>query len=267
MAEAETTTLTKQISALAQQVGEDVKSLVGKIGDLGSLTTTQKANLVAALNELKSGLTSVESKLGAQINDGTIAADKTWSSQKINNQISTAVAGLVNGAPETLDTLKELADALEENKDAIEALEALAAGHVKYDAAQSLNDGQKKQARDNIGAASAAELGTVGSLATSAKGNVVAAVNEVKSTADAAKSAASKAQSTADAAKSAAATAQSTADGAQTTADGAKTTADSALSKATGNEAKINTLTTNVGDTTTDFVKIYTAARDGTVEE
>ena len=38
--------------------------------------------------------------------------------------VSTAIANLINGAPTTLDTLKEIADALAENEDVVEALEA-----------------------------------------------------------------------------------------------------------------------------------------------
>lgn len=243
-------TLSGQVSALATQIGTDVKSLLEKIGDLSALTTTQKANIVVALNELKAGLTALEGKLGAQIDDSSTAADKTWSSSKINSQISAAVSGLVNGAPETLDTLKELADALETNKDAIEALQTLAAGHVKFDAAQSLSPEQQTQARSNIAAAGTEELnavsakiGDLGSLDTSAKDSIVAAVNEVKLAADNAASAASAADQKATAAQGTANTAQSTASAAQ---------------------SAVNSLATAVGDTTTDFVTIYTTARDGT---
>lgn len=205
--------LSSQIASLATTVGADVKGILASIGTLSELTTTQKANLVVALNELKAGLTGLESELGAQINDEATASTTTWSSQKINTAISTAVSDLINGAPSTLDTLKELADAITENQGAIEALETIAAGHVKYDGAQSLTTEQQAQARTNIGAASqsdlsavsstatvaqsaastnAANIGTLTSLTTTAKGNLVAAINEVKTTATSASTAASQ---------------------------------------------------------------------------
>lgn len=250
------TTISNQISALATQVGTDVKQIIQNIGDLSKLTTTQKASLVVALNELKAGLTAVEGQLGAQIDDSSTATDKTWSSTKINTQISAAVSGLINGAPETLDTLKELADALETNKDAIEALQALAAGHVKYDSAQSLTSEQQAQARTNISAAGSAELsavdakiGALGSLETSAKGSTVAAINEVKLASDAASSAASAADAKATAADTKATEAQTAAGTAQSTASAA--------------QSAVNTLSQQVGDTQADFVAIYTTARDG----
>lgn len=249
-------TLSGQVSALAAQIGTDVKQLVANIGDLSSLTTTQKASLVVALNELKAGLTSLESQLGAQINDESTATTTTWSSHKITTQISDAVSALVNGAPDALDTLKELADAIETNQDAISALQSIAAGHVKFSEAQSLDDSQKAQARTNISAASTADIttveghiGTLASLETTDKTSAVAAINEVKALADAAQSAADAAKTTANGAQSAAATAQGTAQAAQTTASNAQTA--------------VNSLTTAVGETTTDFVTIYTTARDG----
>lgn len=227
------TNLSAQISALATQVGTDIKGILSSVGNLGSLTTTQKASLVVALNELKASLTDLEGKLGAQIDDAKNSLTTTWSSQKISTQITSAVNSLVDGAPGTLDTLKELAEALTQNKDAISALQALAAGHVKFDSVQSLSSEQQKQARENIGAASSVDVGTVASnvgslsaLDTGDKTSIVAALNEVKRTSDAAKTEASSSVTTANSAQQA-----------------------------------VTALSTNVGDTQADFVKTYTTAR------
>lgn len=95
-----------------------------------------------------------------EIDDAQASATKTYSSQKVDSQITAAKQAVKNdllgGAGEAYDTLKELADALVTNKDAITALQQIAQGHVKFDESQSLNDEQKKQARANIGALSAA---------------------------------------------------------------------------------------------------------------
>lgn len=265
------TTLSKQISALATQVGTDIKQIIANVGDLSQLTTDQKSSLVVALNELKANLQDIAGSVGATINDSEINATHTWSSQKIDSAITAAINALVNGAPTTLDTLQELASAIETNQDAISALQTIAAGHVKYTEAQSLTTEQQAQARTNIGAAAASDLttlqgtvttlsgtvtqntasigqnsasiGTLGSLKTAAKTDLVSAINEVKGTADGAASAAQTAQSTANAAQQAANAAKSSADAAQSSVD---------------------TLSANVGDTQTDFVAVYTAARDGT---
>lgn len=44
--------LETRLIALAEAVGTDIKSLITKQGDLTSLNTTAKGNLVAAINEL-----------------------------------------------------------------------------------------------------------------------------------------------------------------------------------------------------------------------
>lgn len=247
------TTLSSQISALATQVGTDIKQIIANIGDLNQLTTSEKTSLVVALNELKAAITQASNL----INDSATSSTATWSSSKISTQIQAAVNGLINGAPETLDTLKELATAIETNQDAITALQSIANGHVKFNEAQSLEPEQQQTARDNIGAAAASDvtilqgtvstlsgtvstvqttantnktaIGTLANLSTSAKGNLVEALNEVSATAS---------------------TAQQTATQAQGTANSANTA--------------VTTLQTNVGDTTTDFVSVYEAARDGT---
>lgn len=161
----------------------------------------------------------------------------------------------MNGAPEALNTLKELADAMTANAGAIDALEEIAAGHVKYDGAQSLTAEQQAQARANIDAVSSAQLsavetkaqkgindaaaaqstantnatniGTLSSLTTTAKNTLVAAINEVKAKAD-------------------------------------KGVADAATAQAAANKAQgdIDAFKLAVGDTTTNFAAAYTAARD-----
>lgn len=147
------TTMIKNLSAAFTAAGVDVKGLLAKIGDLGTLTTTQRASLVGALNELKTGIDAA-----VKIDDAKTQAGTTWSSTKINSAINAAISALVSGAPEVLDTIKEVADAINTNKDAITALQKIATGHVKFDAAQTLNATQKQQARENIDAVSAAQL-------------------------------------------------------------------------------------------------------------
>ena len=250
-----TVTASQQISNLAQTIGTDVKQIIANIGDLTALTTTEKSSLVLALNELKAALGSID--LTKIIDDEQTKTNLTWSSTKISNAISTAVTNLVNGAPEALDTLKELADAIDANQDAITALQTIAAGHVKYDAEQTLTTEQQAQARSNIGAVSTDELaavetkattadtkatdaknaiGTLASLKTTAKKTLVDAINEVKGTADGASTAATNAQSTADTAKT----------------------------KAEAVDTALTEFKEAVGDTTTNYVTVYTTARDGT---
>lgn len=232
-------TLDGQIQALATQLGTDIKQIITNQGNLSALTTTQKASLVLAINELKAELGTIDADL---IDDSAPSSTKTYSSSKIVSEIQTKCQevkdALLGGAGEAFDTLKELADLIEQNKDLIESLQTLAGSHVRYDAAQELSPQQKTQARTNIGAADDTDyqttktaVGTVTNLQTTEKTNLVGAVNEVLGVANTAK----------------------------TTAEGAQT-------KASQVESNLSTFKTNVGATDTDFVAIYVAARDGTSE-
>lgn len=101
--------LVTNVSNLATRIATEVKALRtlinGNAADLSSLTTTDKTNLVAAINEVKA-------VAGASINDATTSTTSVWSSSKTNTAISSAVSALVDAAPGTLDTLNELAAAL-----------------------------------------------------------------------------------------------------------------------------------------------------------
>lgn len=77
---------------------------------------------------------------------------------QIDEKINQLKNELLGGAGEAFDTLQELADLIKTNADAIDALRDLAAGHVKFDEAQSLTESQKTQARQNIGAVSQTDV-------------------------------------------------------------------------------------------------------------
>lgn len=135
-----------RITLLLKQVRD---GLSGKIGDLTGLNTTQKGDLVAAINEVNTKASST-----TVIDDAQTATTSTWSSQKIDTAITSAVAGVVAGAGEDSDTLKELADQ-------IAALAQADAGLVSVAGVQSFDATQQAQGRGNIGAAAAEDLGDV----------------------------------------------------------------------------------------------------------
>lgn len=140
--------LASNVSTLATRVATECKSIRtlinGNSADLSSLTTTAKTSLVAALNELKSLVDAASAAAGATIDDGTTAAGTTWSSTKISAQITSAITALLNGAPSSYDTLKELADA-------VTALAQTDAGLLSFAAAQTLTAPQQLQGCNNLG--------------------------------------------------------------------------------------------------------------------
>ena len=170
-----TSTFAKQINDLAVRVGKECRLIYAKIGS-ANLTTTEKTTLIGAINELdaavkandgdiiaiQTALTALQTTVSGLIDDTAASTTKVYSSSKVDSQITAAKQAVKNdllgGAGEAYDTLKELADLIETNKTAIEALQTIAAGHVKYNAAQSLTDEQKAQARTNIGAIAASDV-------------------------------------------------------------------------------------------------------------
>ena len=69
--------LTTRVGDLATRIGTEFKTVYSRIGSLASLTTTDKTNLVAAINE-------VRSTAGAQINDTTASTTTVYSSSRVD---------------------------------------------------------------------------------------------------------------------------------------------------------------------------------------
>ncbi|MCM1258411.1 MAG: hypothetical protein NC307_11235, partial [Roseburia sp.] len=87
----------------------------------------------------------------------TAADKKAWDEtyQQSTGYTDQKIAGLINGAPETLDTLKEIADAMTENNNVVEALNA-AIGQ-KADAAEF--ETLQKKYYSTIGATDISSIG------------------------------------------------------------------------------------------------------------
>lgn len=138
-----------RITLLLKQVRDD---WAAKVGVLAALTTTSKSDIVSAINEVnaKTGNTLL-------IDDASTSTTTAWSSSKTNSEIANQIAGLINGAGADDDTLAELAGK-------VAALAQADAGLVSAAGAQAFDTAQKLQARTNISAASAEDLGDVSSV-------------------------------------------------------------------------------------------------------
>jgi hypothetical protein len=152
-----------------------------KIGDLETLTTTDKTSVVNAINEIEVlaaaatdiiddedesrfkvySSTQTNLQIGniwqadhkvyvdGKIDDDVAGTETAYSSAKVVTLISGAIAALIDGASADSNTLKELAEQ-------ITALGAADANLVSV-LSQVFTDAQKAQARTNIGAASLAD--------------------------------------------------------------------------------------------------------------
>ena len=141
--------LEAKLVAFAQAVGVDIGELITTRGDLTTLTTAQKGSLVAAINSLQAGLSSID--LTALISDTSTATDKTWSASKIIAALAQVKSDIIDGAPAAYDTLKEISDYLAANTTAVDGILTAIGNRVRYDAAQTLDATQQLTACTNIG--------------------------------------------------------------------------------------------------------------------
>jgi hypothetical protein len=145
--------LETRIIGLAQAIGTDIKTLTAKQGDLTSLSTTAKGNLVAAINELYGLLGSSGAVIDDTAGDGATAV--TWSANKIFDSIEAAKVAVQNsilgGASAAYDTLKELQDLIVNDEGLLTALTTAVSKRVRFDDVQTLTTAEKLQACTNIG--------------------------------------------------------------------------------------------------------------------
>lgn len=155
--------LVTQINNLTVRIATEIKSLRtlinGNASDLSALNTADKTSLVAALNELKTAFDGFTA--GGVIDDDNTALTTTFSSQKITDDITSAIAALTNGAPGALDQLNELAAALGNDANFAATVTNSLSNRVRVDAVQGLTSPQREQARNNIDVFSRVEIGDV----------------------------------------------------------------------------------------------------------
>lgn len=149
--------LETRITALSTSIAAEINTVNSNAGALASLNTANKASLVAALNEVNTALGAINA---ATINDASGSSlTETWSIDKISLEISTAIASVINGAPAALDTLNEIAAALQDDAGSVTNILTAQAKRVAVDQAQVFSAPEQTQGRDNIGAQAATLVG------------------------------------------------------------------------------------------------------------
>lgn len=146
--------LATRIESLVIRVAQEFNDVRAKAGNLANLTTTDKSNLVAAINELKAAVVS-----SAVIDDANIATTSTYSSSKIVTLLDALKSEILGGADAAYDTLVEIQQLLQNGTSGLDALLAAVNNRVRFDAAQTLTAPEQAQARSNIGAVSASDVG------------------------------------------------------------------------------------------------------------
>ena len=145
-----------EILRLATEMATEVNKVNAARGSLANLETTKKNSVVAAINELNTALSNA-----TNIDDAAASSTKTFSSEKVTALVQQTVSDLVNGAPEALNTLQEIASELQGQASSVDDLLTRIGNRVRFDAAQTLSAVQQARARSNIGAVSSEAIGDV----------------------------------------------------------------------------------------------------------
>lgn len=93
------------------------------------------------------------------IDDAQVATNSTYSSSKIVTLLDTLKAEILGGADAAYDTLLEIQQLLQDGTSGLDALLTAVNHRVRFDAAQTLTAAEAAQARSNIGAVAAADVG------------------------------------------------------------------------------------------------------------
>lgn len=188
-------TLQARLEALASAIGTDIKGLRNMIGILANLTTDAKGNLASSINEVDAHADVIDAKLGGSqtaigdavgivgdrtvvqalqklyfdiqtlggdeiINDAAVSGNtgQTYSADKIISLLLASESKILGGmAPETLDTIKELADYLA-GEGVAGGIVAQLSKKVDVSLAQMFTTAEQLQGRQNINAASETEF-------------------------------------------------------------------------------------------------------------
>ena len=87
-------------------------------------STTLEAKLTELVNALDGKAAASHTHTQADVTGLDDALTARPTTEAMNTAISTAISGLINGAPETYDTLKEIADYIDAHQDVVDALNA-----------------------------------------------------------------------------------------------------------------------------------------------
>ena len=148
--------LQTQLNSFVLRVAEEFNTVKGRTGTLTALTPTDKSSLVAAINELKAAIVTA-----VMIDDLQVSTTTTYSSNKVVTLLDALKADILGGADPAYDTLLELQQALQNDQSGIAALTSAIDKRVRFDAAQTLTVLEQQQARTNIGAVAATDIGDV----------------------------------------------------------------------------------------------------------
>ena len=127
--------IVERITLVIKEIGKDIKALKGRVlaleGNAGSGTVDE---------------TVVTNKVTEQIN-----VLKGELPTLVTPTINAEIAKVVDGAPDTFDTLKEIADYIETDKSGASAMAESINNRLRFDEQQSLTEAQQTNVLNSLG--------------------------------------------------------------------------------------------------------------------
>lgn len=138
-------------------------------------TTTLATKLSELVAALEGTATSSHTHAQADVTGLEVALTARPTTDAMNSAISAAISGLIDGAPETYDTLKEIADYIDAHQDVVDALNAAIGSKADVSVVTTLQETVSaiKTTVDGLGALATKNLVTENDLDE----NLVAKVN------------------------------------------------------------------------------------------
>lgn len=133
-------TLVERITEVVKAIGADIKSLKGRV-----LTLENKPASTGGVDE-----SQIQSKVNAKVEE-SINTLKGELATLVTPTITAEINKVVGEAPETFNTLKEIADYIETDKTGASAMATSINNRLRFDEQQSLTEAQQTNVLNSLG--------------------------------------------------------------------------------------------------------------------
>lgn len=127
--------LVERITAVVKEIGKDIKALKSRVLTLESNTGTGTVDETVVTNKVTEQITALKGELPTLVTP-TINAE---------------IAKVVDGAPDAFNTLKEIADYIEQDKTGASAMAESINNRLRFDEQQTLTENQQANALGALG--------------------------------------------------------------------------------------------------------------------
>lgn len=133
-------TLVERITAVVKVIGADIKGLKGRV-----LALENKPASTGGVDE-----SQVQSAVESKVNE-SIDTLKGELATLVTPTITAEINKVVDGAPDTFNTLKEIADYIEQDKTGASAMTTSINNRLRFDEQQSLTEAQQTNVLNSLG--------------------------------------------------------------------------------------------------------------------